>query len=145
MTQEIVLKEVKAAAARAYDHGLLLAQGDSQTQYGYSQVCKDGVRRFCAIGASLTEDTLNAIKANNLDSASLNSLVHEEKLSNFISWKKRQAKKLALIQFSHDQWMKLVKRSNPETLALLKYPDQNPVREAERDFLKSIGHKAPVA
>ena len=136
MTQAITVKEVKANAAKAYDDGLLLAQASPRTMYGYSQECDDGITRFCAIGASLDESVRHRIKINGLDSVSLGTLGSGlVGLRTHISWKSRQAKKLTAIQFSHDHWMKMVKRSNPETgitVALL---------EAETHFLKTIGHK----
>lgn len=144
MTQAITVKEVKAAAARAYDHGLLLAQAPPRTEYGYSQVCSDGVMRFCAIGACLSEETHRGIKAKGLDSAGLSSLVHTD-LKKHISWKRRQANKLTKIQFTHDQWMKMVKRSSPGVTKPYALGVIPPVVAAETAFLKAIGHKRVAA
>ena len=101
MIQNITLVEVKAAASKAYKENRLLAQ--SVGPYGYRITCVDGVSRVCAIGAVLSEASLDKIEAADLHTSTISE--HGEVFSEIFEFSNDELDDLVAIQDAHDCWL----------------------------------------
>lgn len=97
--QTLKLEEVKKAAREYYDNGWLGAQQSSADLclYAYG----DGITR-CAIGAALSDETIEVILTKRLNTKSLNDLV---KFDNILVVDPLELHAMVTIQSLHDTWV----------------------------------------
>ena len=110
MTQHITLKEVEAACRTAYKENRLIAQGPTSIDYGYQVLGEDKVVRVCAIGAALTDETLEVISTKKLQQVPIGAIIRETE--SLISWDADDFQELVHIQQCHDRWLDDMRNGN---------------------------------
>jgi hypothetical protein len=96
MTQHLTVEEVKAAARTYYLAGKLTAQHPDQSE----RLCHYQIGDYrCGIGAAMTDETLEAIRASGNSSCGISRLAHDH--SDIVTL---ESKEIQDIQEEHDNW-----------------------------------------
>ena len=105
MPQALTYDEAVAAARLAYDEDRLLAQHpfekDGKLVYGYRVIDPTGRECRCAIGASLTEETLAEIDWRILHDKTIGYLIGDT-----LEVPEANIRLLDDLQSSHDEWLR---------------------------------------
>lgn len=100
MTQVITLHDLVNAAQDYFDRGQLTAQ------LGHGCVYSDGATGRCVIGAAMSQETIDIIRAKGLNGATISLISDNRRLPRIIAFPDEDTLDIATqLQVLHDDWI----------------------------------------